>query len=81
MNDSKLERQINDTASDAISKIEELEEELSEKNDEISALRSTIEDRELEISDMENEIFDLKEQLELGKVPTVSIKEQYEQQY
>ena len=70
MNDNKLERQINDAASEAISVIESLEDRISELEGENSDLQDIISEKEDRIGELEEEIEELKEvisELEKGE--------------
>lgn len=64
MNDNRLEREINDTVANAISKIEDLEGELEALNDENSGLRDRVEEKQSIIDDLEDTINGLREALE-----------------
>lgn len=64
MNDTQLERQLNDAASDAISKIEELEDDNETLQDEISGLRDELQEKRDEIDELNDQIQELQAKIE-----------------
>lgn len=82
MNDDKLERQINDAASEAISRIEELEDRVAElegENSDITYDKDTkIEELEDLVQELRDNISELEERLRDmgGIIPGVTIVEE-----
>lgn len=59
-----IKETLESATADAVSRMEEMEDDISSLSDIISDLRDTVAERDDQISDLEGEIEDLKEQLE-----------------